>query len=129
MELTTYRDGIFSNSDPIASPGLTSFNDGSLGSSTTSFRDGLFSQADPMAYPGSLLTSYSDGSLGATSKALKSPKSCVNWCMGLSTRRKRAKCIHSCVGAANAAAASNPNAARSRQNLFARKGGVQGLGV
>lgn len=74
MELTAYRDGIFSSSDPIAAPGLTSFSNGSLGS---------------------LLTSYNDGSLGATSKVL-SPQKCINWCMSVRSPTMRRGCIRAC---------------------------------
>lgn len=131
MELTAYRDGIFSSSDPIAAPGLTAFNDGTLGlgSSTRAFRDGVFSQSDPLARPGSILTSYSDGSLGAlgaTTKALD-PKQCINWCMSVRGPLARAQCVKSCARSGRkrvkypaGRAVSNPLAQKKRP--------VQGFG-
>jgi hypothetical protein len=125
MELTTYLDGIFSQTDPNAAPGLKAYNDGSLGSATTAFRDGMFSQAAPMAYPGSLLTAYSDGSLGATSKAL-SPQSCMNWCMAVRSRTARRRCVSACNLAARGKTSMRGLGAVSNTTLI---GGALALGV
>ena len=127
MELTTYRDGIFSQTDPMASPGLTAFNDGSLGlgSSTRAFRDGVFSKSDPMAYPGSLLTAYSDGALGATSKSL-TQQGCINWCMAVRSPSARRRCVRSCQAPYTRGKAASGLGAVSNTTLI---GGALALGV
>lgn len=110
MGPTSFRDGIFSSSAPMAKFGadtLRPYADGSLGTlGPQAFRDGVFSASDPLALPGSLLTSYSDGSLGAMTSAatVAQRQSCIQTCMPFRGRVAKYKCMRGCMNTSYQAA-------------------------